>query len=113
MFYIKSSVFPFSCWLPYFGRKERILTISEQRVRVRGGRSAARGATVRFAMRQKTEKIVKDIDCPKLTPKVRKPSRYDVDYLITQAHEAMVNFPDSVAARKRYDGLVAYRKENF
>lgn len=68
---------------------------------------------MRYMMRQKTERIAEEIDCPKPTPRVRKPSKYEVDYLITQAHEAMVNFPDSVAARKRYEGLVAYKKENF
>jgi hypothetical protein len=64
-------------------------------------------------MQQKTERIAEAIDRPKAIPKFHKPNKHEVEHLITQAYEALVNFPDSVAAKRRYEGLVAYRKENF
>lgn len=90
------------------------MSISEQRVRIKGGRCSARGARTRIQVSNTTDRLIEDMERPKQKPRPpRKPRKEEVDHLIAQAHEAVVNHPDSVSAVKRYDALLAYKKENF
>lgn len=82
--------------------------ISEQRVRARGGRASARGATVRYEMRHKTDRLIDSFDKPTYT--VRPPNRYEINDLIAQAHEAIHNFPDSISAQRRLKQLRDYKE---
>jgi hypothetical protein len=82
------------------------MPISEQCVRARGGRAAARGASVRFQMRAKTDRIVDAIDRPRPIRQPRIPKRHELGDMIAQAREAVRNFPDSVSARRRLHMLL-------
>lgn len=89
------------------------MPISEQRCRKRGGRAEARGAKSKIQASRRVGDIIREIDEPTPKRKPYKPGRYELDHMITQAHEAMTNHPDSVSAKRRYEALLAYKKENF
>lgn len=81
--------------------------LTEQRVRARGGRASARGATVRYQMRAKTDKLIDSFDKPTITQRL--PNRHEINDLLNQAHEAIRNFPDSITAQRRLNQLQAYK----
>lgn len=87
------------------------MSISEQRVRARGGRASARGATVRSNMSLKTDKLIDSFDKPPHT--YRRPNRHELKDLLNQAIEALENFPDSVSAQRRVVALQAYAQGVF
>lgn len=88
--------------------------LSEQRCRAKSGKSTGRGARSRIQASSMADKIIRNVDEPRPAPKPpRKPTKYELEQAITQAHEAVINHPDSVSANNRYLMLINYYNENF
>jgi hypothetical protein len=81
--------------------------ISEQRVRARGGRASARGATVRCQQSIRTDRLIDSFD--KRKSQCRLPNRNEINDMLVQAREACANFPDSISAQRRLRQLQAYK----
>lgn len=75
-------------------------------IRKRGGRSEARGAQSRIQASNMADRIIQGIDNPRKVRK-RQPNKHEIREMLSQAYKAVENFPDSMAAQKRLQQLLA------
>lgn len=73
-------------------------------VRARGGRAAARGASQRIKAGGMHDRLIDGLD--KRKPKSsRQPTKSELFHMVSQAHQACENHPDSPAAQRRFVAL--------
>lgn len=79
--------------------------MTDQTIRVRGGRQQARGAKSKRQASRMAEDIIENIDKPQRSFKIR---AYELEYLIEQAYLALINH-NTISAQQRYFALLSYR----